>query len=581
MATWPVHVSRGGLALAAAGVLGIAALTGCGAGSGSTTATSAVNPSQAVLRIALAPGSELNWWPPLQSATNCGDLVGGGGANGPNIYIPMLNISSQDTIDYPLSIASGITVSNNDTTYTVQLRSNWTWSNGTPVTSADVVYDWDLIKAAAQPSSPIPYCFTGEGNVPQVMASVTAAGPHTVVFTATSSVNPLWFEENALSQIVPLPKAVWDKYSNLDQELQWMNSISNAPTNPVYQVVDGPYRLASVKTDQYWKFVANTHYTGPDKPKIDTIYYDYETSTSSTYLALRKGSVDIASLPVTMYSSMKQIEGYHVTSEMGLVFYDLPLNFRANAKGVGGLFNSLYVRQALQYGVNQKQIIKDLYHGTALTTYGPVPCVPKNAFCDPSLKNPYPFNIQKGKALLEQHGWRIENGVLTKNGQELAFPLTYASGNDVNQNIAELLAANWAQEGVKVTLDPISPASIGGIVGSPSESSKWAMTMSGWGYGPDYYPSGDGLFNTNAGYNIGGYSNSRMDQLIQETTQGGTAAEITSRFNAYSTFAAKDLPVLWIPTPEGLWVVSNRVSGFEQNWNVINQYTPDNMMGIK
>lgn len=48
----------------------------------------------------------------------------------------------------------------------------------------------------------------------------------------------------------------------MSQELAWLKTISNSPTNPIYRVVDGPYRITNDVTDQYGKFTANPQGTG-------------------------------------------------------------------------------------------------------------------------------------------------------------------------------------------------------------------------------------------------------------------------------------------------------------------------------
>jgi len=226
-------------ALSAVALLLVAAA--CGSSSSTATAT----PS--TLTIALNPQTPLNWWPPLVPSNNCG-TVSGGGISGPDMYLSLLWISRHDTIEYSRSIASGITVSNHDQTYTIHMNPKWHWSNGTPVTAQNVAYDWQLMKASSSASSPLPYCFGGEGGVPADWKSVTVANAHTLVVTTTAPVNPVWFEHNGLSQLVPVPP-VWKHSSNMADELRWIASVSDQPNNPIYRVYDGPYGITKAVHD--------------------------------------------------------------------------------------------------------------------------------------------------------------------------------------------------------------------------------------------------------------------------------------------------------------------------------------------
>ena len=555
-----------------------------GAGVSASHHTPAASSSSKPLVIGLATGAQMNWWPPLQSATACGDLFGGGGLNGPQPYQPLLMISGKDQIDYSASLASKITPSDGNKVFTVTLNPKWHWSNGQAVTAAQVAYEWELIKASTASSSTFAYCFVGTGGVPTMWKSVVATGADTFRVTLAQSVNPQWFELNGLSQLTAIPPILQKYGTHYSQELNWLKSISNSPMNPVYQVVDGPYRIAKVVPNNYWKYVANPHYNGPNKPKIKTVIFQYESSESSTFLGLRNGTLAFATLPFSYYAEAKKLPGYKVVPEPFFGFTGLTLNQHAAAGASGKLFSQLYIRQALQMGINQPQYVKGILHGLGVVNYSPVPNKPSNAYENKAIGTPYAFNPAKGKKLLEAHGWKMKNGVMQKGGQSLAFTMMYDSGNTALQDEAELMQQAWLKEGVKVSLAPQNPQTLSGIVGTPSQVGKWQMALGvyGWGYGPDFYPSGDGIFNTGAGYNIMGYSSSGMDHLISLTaTGGGSAAQIKAQMNAYLAYAAKQLPVLWLPNADDLEVVSTHLKNFTQDWNTVQQFVPTNDLAWK
>ena len=556
------------------GVFGLLALAVVLAGCGPGTAVTA---PPSTLSIALGPQSSLDWWPPIVPGNDCYTLTGGG-VTGPDMYLPLLWINRKDGIEFDRSIASGIRVSDDYTRFTVTINPKWRWSNGRPVTAQDVVYDWTLIHGASGSTSPLPYCYAGVGGVPQDWAAVRATGPHTLVVQTRTSVNPVWFEHNGLGQLVPIPKSVWDRYANVNQELAWIKSIANDPGNAVYRVVDGPYRIVQAVPDQYWRFAANPRYSGT-APHIKSILYDYESSDAAEFAQLKKGAVDIATIPFSYFASAHQLKGYRLIREDAFAFDFIHLNFHADTPGVGPLFNRLYIRQALQMGIDQSAIITSLYHGLATPTRGPVPFRPANLYYDAKLPNMYPYNPTRGRNLLESHGWRLVDGVMTRGSQRLAFTYIYPSASTTLQHIAELLKASWAQEGIQARLEPLGGTLYLDTIGVAANSDKWAVAGRGvWIYFPDYYPSGGALFTTDAGVNFGGYRSARMNQLIAATYQGGTATAITQRFNAYQTYAAQQLPVLYVPTPGALYAVRDDVHNFAASYNAIVGYAPDNRL---
>lgn len=574
MARWRWRLSRTVLSLLVP--LGLVVGTvACGASSTSISKA----PTAPPLTIAEYPGLSITWWPPIPTTANCGRP---GGVTGPDMYIPLLWLNRQDQLSFSHhALASGVTVNSQDTSFTVTMNPKWKWSNGSPVTAQDVVYYWQLIKASTEGNQAITYCYVGSGGFPTDWQSVTAHGAHTVVVTTTKPVNPVWFEHNGLTQLIAIPKATWDKYGSMKQELAWIQSIGNAPLNAAYQVVDGPYRIAKVAPNQYWKFVANPHYSGATKPTYKTIYLDYETSDSTTFLALKKGTVQVVpTASLTYLREEQKLSGYRLLKEPSYGFYYLQMNFRTNAKGIGGLFNHLYVRQALQMGVDQPAIIAVLYKGLALPTYGPVPSAPKNVFYDYGQKNSYPYNPARGKTLLEAHGWHLVHGVMEKNGQQLAFPFLVQTGTS-STHLAEILQRGWAEEGIKVSLVPESLDSMYGLIGNPAKSSQWALAGGsefGWLYIPDFYPSGGSLFASGAGFNLGGYDSTTMDHLIAATYEAGSASQVRARFNAYQKYAAQNLPVLYQPTADTLSEVATSVHGWASGFNPIEAYTPWNRL---
>jgi peptide/nickel transport system substrate-binding protein len=540
------------------------ALAGCGSSPAAANSTSHPN----VLTIAMGAQSQPNWWAPVVPATSCGTLSGGMGGSMWQ-YMPLLWISSQDTIDYGQSIAQSITHNAAGTVYTIQLKHTWQWSNGTPVTAQDVVYDYQLAAGASASNSPFPYCFAGEGGMPTLWKSVQATGPYTVQITTAKPVNANWFELNGIAQLVPVPKQQWDRYSNMTQELNWIKSISNEPMNPIYQVTDAAYLVKKAVSDQYYEFVANPRFSGSPKPHIKTVVYDYETSTASIFAALKKGTVQMAPYSDSMWASRNQLKNYTIYSEPLFGYFYLPINFASNAPDVSEL-SQLYFRQALQYGIDQNGIVSAIYHGLAHPTYGPAPTI-DDAYYDKAMGNLYPFDPAKGRKLLEEHGWKMgPGGYFEKNGHVAGFTLLYATGSTTFNYEAQLLKADWAKEGIDVTLEAIGGNAFGGIVGNPAESSKWSVAGGfGWIYVPDYYPTGDGLFNGPGGFNVGAYNDTHENQLVAETLAPSSPAETQKIFDEYQYYTFQQLPVLYVPTPTGLTAVSNQVGGFQQNYDVV------------
>jgi peptide/nickel transport system substrate-binding protein len=530
-----------------------------------TTVDAAGHPAALSLAMTLGTATHATWWAPISSSSNCLTVTGGVG-DGLNYYMPLIWIGNGGTVDLKNSVASGIKVSNGDRTFTVTIGKQWIWSNGQPVTAQDVVFDAKLLEAASASTSPLPYCFAGTGGMPTDWQSVTALNASTVQITLKTPANPMWFELDGLAQLVPLP-SVWNKYpTNTTQELKWIVQVATQPTNPVYQVVDGPYSIQKIVDQQYYYFKWNPKYPGL-KSSIHTLIYDYEPSDASEFAAYKTDQIQLGTLPFEFWTARNQLQGFTLQKAPIWGFYFMTLNFTNKTPGVGTLFNQLYVRQAMQYGIDQEGISQAIFHGAAYPTINPVPTTA--AQYDKSLKEPYPYDPAKGKALLEANGWKMVNGVMTKDGKQLSFTFAYATGSLYGEEEVEDIQADWAKEGIKAVLKPMAANSFDTMFGNPQALNEWSVALGEWIYAPDFYPDGTFMFPPGAGFNLGDYDNPTMTKLVDETIAPGTPAQTQARFDAYEKYAATQLPILYVPTEENLNLVSNEVNGWFQNYNVI------------
>jgi len=524
----------------------------------------------ATVTMALASGNSINDWFPVESSID---------ESSPNLatnglmYTDLVQISPKDTADYANSLAQSVTVNKSDTVFTIHLHPNLKWSNGTPVTSADVVWTYDLMAASCAKSAPWAFAQCGSDGIPYQITSFTAQGPHAVVINLNKGANPIWFIQNSLNAIVPAPKAVWDKYSNWNQELKWISKLSDQPTAPQYAVVDGAFKFQSMVPNQYWAFVPNENYSG-HKATISRFIWEYFASDAAEFAALRKGTLDVGYLPNSLYGARGQLNGqYKIAPQYNFGFTYIQPNFSPKAQSVGATFNDLAVRQALQYGVDEQTMIK-IANGVGVTDYGPIPSVPKNPFYDPKIGVPYPFNPAKGKQILLKDGYKMVNGVMTKKGVPLAFTLVYVSGNQTFTSWATLLKEDWAKEGIDLTLET-QPFT--NIISLESQQAaivhKWAMVWwGGWGYFS--YPTGDEVLGTGA-IAWDGYNDAKMNALIAATEEPGTPAQIAQRLDTYQVYAAQQVPIVYLPSTPTFWEVTPLLKGFMSTMAANGTYFPN------
>jgi peptide/nickel transport system substrate-binding protein len=530
-----------------------------------------------------------------------------------------------------LSLASAPQYSSTMTSVTVTLKP-WHWSDGETITAQDVLFWMNLLHAEKTNWG----AYVPNGNdLPDNVRNVTVTGTSQLTFTLTGTVAPNWFTDSQLSQITPLPIA-WDKtsltapagsggcsaaaYGTADTACRDVYSFLTLeagydPTdavlggqmlyeyakNPLWQVVDGPWRLASFDPYGRVTLVPNRSYSGPDKPTI-TRFQEVPFGTyGQEYGALRQGTVSVGYLRVTDVdqSTANALVGgpnnandgnYQIIPQYPWEITYFPYNFDSEGDqgAAGSIFHQLYVRQAIQLLVNQPGLIRALGHGYGVGTYGPVPIQPRSAFASSLEKsNPYPYNPREARTLLADHGWKRspggslcvrpgtatnECGVGILGGARLRFELQYAAGSGLLADTLQREHASWAQAGIDVILEAKPFESVVNNSSPCPNGCSWQLEDPGtsWEFFPEIYPSGENLFATGAFANFGDYSDPTTDSDIAASENS------TVGLTQYQNYVATQLPVVFEPDYAAELVeVQNGLQGVAP-LNVFGSLLPEN-----
>jgi peptide/nickel transport system substrate-binding protein len=523
--------------------------------------------------IAQSPGSDFNYIFPLLNLQN--DI----GANietseylmwrplywfgGPN----SVGLNDAESLAQPAQV----TKQGSNTLATITLKP-YRWSNGTAVTSRDVQFWFNLLKAdTGQWWGYVP------GQIPDnvLQFKTISSTQFSLLFKGTYSAAWLY---NELSQLIPIPQHAWDKESasgkvgNYDMTTAGAKAVdkfmlaqnadlSSYATNPLWQVVDGPWKITSFTASTGdVSYVRNTKYSGPATGSIRVLkVLDFTSDTAEFDSLLSSGGISYGYVPYNDAAEISRVEGdgYAVQPWPAWGITYLSLNY--GSPQVGSVFKQLYVRQAMQHLINQGGYISQFLQGYGNPTYGPVPLEPKSNFLTTQQQqNPYPYNPPDALTLLKSHGWKVvPNGVSScikpgsgpadcgagiAAGTKLEFNLVYATGTQAGTEEDAALQSSFEQAGIKVNL---SGSSFNNVVGDDIPCSKancWQMDYynQGWFFDPGVNdPDGTVIFQPSAG---GSYTDSTANSLMNKLASGGLPA-----LDRYENYIAQQLPVLWMP----------------------------------
>ena len=516
-------------------------------------------------------------------------------------------------VDYSLSLGNQPVYSDNDRVVTITLKPA-RWSDGETVGARDVGFWINLLKAnKADWASYVP------GGFPDNVTSWKALNASTIRLQLNASYNPVWYTNNELSQITPLPIA-WDRTSlsspapsptasdlpdttasGARAVYKFLNAqsekVSGYVGSPIWSIVDGPWKLTALTNSGQATFVPNPKYDGPDKPHLAKFVELPFTSETAEFSVVKTGStkgntsssspqVSVGYVPdtdVPQASALKS-QGYQLLDFYPYGFDYFEPNF--NNPVVGPILKQLYFRQAFQHLVDQSGWIHAYYQGLGTPTYSPVPAQPANPYADASASvNPDPFSVSAAKQILSAHGWKVVPGGLTtcakpgtgagecgagiSAGKPLKFNLMYPSATSYTDGAMTDLQSVAKQVGIEIVLKQVSGATIDADIEpctSGTAACDWQLGNYGgaWVFAPDHYPTGEEIFQTGALGNVNNYSDAAVDKLIQATNTV-SAAGSQAALNAYANEVRLQLPDFWQPSPGTMITVQSNLGGFVPN----------------
>jgi peptide/nickel transport system substrate-binding protein len=596
------------------GLVVLLAVAGCGSSQTADTAASGTPLMGGTAYFAEQPQSPPNYIFPLisgeyYSVENTDDFQ-------TLMYRPLYwyGDRGKTTVDYGLSLGDKPVYSDDDRVVTITLKPA-RWSTGEQVSARDVGFWINLLKANRDDwASYVP------GGFPDNVVSWKALDPHTIRLTLNASYNPVWFTNNELSQVTPLPTA-WDRTSvsqpapkpgaaNLPDTTtsgakavyRFLNDQAKDTSayagSPIWKVVDGPWALQQLTPQGEATFVPNDHYDGPEKPRLARFVELPFTSETAEFSVVKAGSsrggpgtsgsqqISVGWVPDTDIPQAPSLrsQGYRTID-----FYPYGLDYfepNFNNPTVGPILRQLYFRQAFQHLVDQTGWIRAYYGGIGVPTYSPVPAQPANPYADAAARvNPYPFSVKAAKQILTAHGWRVVPGGLTTcvrpgtagddcgagigAGKQLIFTLMYPSGLSYTDGAMTDLQSVVSRVGIRLALKEVTTATIDATIEpcAPSTAAcSWQLGQYGqaWLFAPDHYPTGEEIFQSGALGNVGSYSNKAADRLIAQTTRT-SAAGARKALDAYADSLRESLPDFWQPSPGTMLTVQSNLAGVVPN----------------
>jgi peptide/nickel transport system substrate-binding protein len=425
-------------------------------------------------------------------------------------------------------LASAYAWGKGNRTLTFTIRPGVKWSDGKPLTAADVVFTFQLMKK---------YPALDLNSAWSVLSSVVQKGANRVAFTFKTAAVPYFYYVAGQTPIVA--KHVWASIKD---------PVTYKDTKPVGT---GGFEMSSC-SPQVIKYTKNPGYWQKGLPKIDTIYYPAYTSNDPANQDLASGKAQWGS------QFIPNIKSFYVSKSPDNHYWFPPVvNVAIFINLKDPILSNVAVRKAIAYAIDRARVAQ-------IGEYGYQPPANQTGIVTPTFKSwlkpgldkVYGYDPQKAISILKAAGFKQKGGVFTTpSGKPLSFSMVNIGGYSDWVASAQIVAQELKAIGIKITPENLSSTTYDSDV----YNGHYQLAYDGnEAYGPspyyelrnELYSRGSAPIGKLAASNWERYSNPKVDRLIDQYATTTSFAKQKAIVWQLEEAMVRDVPI--VPITEGV-----------------------------
>jgi microcin C transport system substrate-binding protein len=434
---------------------------------------------------------------------------------------------SEDTFEWTPALAEKYSISKDGKTFTFTLRKGVKWHDGKPLTAEDVKYSFDVY-------------FEGRFDSPQTRVYLEGIEGAKIVNenTIEFKTKQVYFKNfNTVAGLTIIPKHFYGV---------------GDPKDPKFnkQLVGcGPYKLETWEKGQKIVLTKNSDFFGKDLPAYKN-YYSYDRilfrpvkEEAVALEMLKKGDLDMIGLTPEQYMQKTKGPEWGTKVEAIKTENSAPSNFSYGFVGWNfkhPFFKDRDVRMAMSHLVNREFMIKKFLFDLSEAAKGPFG---NKSSATSSKVKAVPFDPKKALSLLEKSGWKMGPNGLSKviDGKETLFEFTLLNANKDGEKYWTVVKEDMKKIGITMNIKTIEWNSFVKLL----DERKFEAVTLGWQVN-DLEPDPKQIWHTDSmpspGSNFIGYSNPKVDKLIDEMRASMDAKKRQKMLNQIHELIAEDAP---------------------------------------
>jgi len=470
--------------------------------------------------------------------------------------------------------AADVVIDREAGTATVTIREGVTWSDGTPLTSDDLLYTYYIIAnpdyTGVRFSDILNVVGTAEyrdGEADSIEGlEVIDERTLVVSFIEVSPSNLVINGGGLLSYAIPAHQLRGIPVGELAEN----PAIRNNPLS------FGPFVVSEVVPGETVKLARNDYFWG-ERPNIDTIIM-HNVASSGIIQALQAGQFDIVlGMPTDSFPNYRDTEGYEFLGAPEMAYTYLGFNLGTfdaensiNVMDPNAVMASRELRQAMGYALDNERIGQEFYHG--LRTQANTLITP--AFGELSLSRSelpgygYGENLDRANELLDEAGFIDADGDGWRDnpdGSPLVINFASMSGGDIAEPLAQYHLQQWQEIGLNVGLLEGRLHDFQSFYDRiQADDPEIHVFLAAWSL--SWNPAPRALYGPNAAFNFSRYVSDEHTALI-DAIDSEAAFDLDFRreaFHAWQRYASEQAFVIPTLFRTSVVPVHTRVT----NWNI-------------
>jgi len=435
------------------------------------------------------------------------------------IYTGLVQID--DNLQIQPQLAESWELASDGVTWTFHLQPNLKFSDGTPLTSADVAYS---INRALQPQT--------KSTVAPVYLGLIKDSDRLIAGQISTLIgDSLQTPDQRTLVIITNKKAAYflamlTSPCSYVVEQSLINKYGSQSTGHLSEGGGaGPFKVAQYTHRAGIDFIPNPYYYN-QHPQLQKVTFTLYHSADQAYQDYQNNKLDMTPVPLSMFASNQKNQEFHQVPLLWINYY--AMNYLTPP------FDNIHIRQAFALAIDKQAIANNIWKGTIKATNHIVPLELQGS--NPNLTGPdntksLSGDLKKAQDLLNQglheEGWHSVSEIPQ-------ITLTYVSGITTFDQEVSALVARWQQVlKVKVAVNAVDEgtllAKVTGATDNPNGLQMWSLAWI------DQYPEypdphdwltqqfGQGSPFNNANYGQNTSQNAAHQQLVQQQTDAADA----------------------------------------------------------